>query len=243
MMIGKRFLVLLSLTILINCIISLVPSSCHTEAGKEENERIGHSGGLRGGRRHHPDDDNDDTWEDKKEGTGRGGGSNEDEDYDEEDDDDHSSDHLLDERVDNFLDDTVHLINQGGHVLSQHLSKFNDPKWKNSKNGANSKASSSAQSSYGQKSVTNIHANATGIWIGYGKAIQKIIDTFIRQSLPRILEASYSTNVSTECTGAILQNVNWPPKTRTLGHEDDRRHGASNSCWYFGWNNHRFWIL
>ena len=199
-MIGNQFVVLISLTILINCIISFGPSSCHKKEERSKSERTGL--GFRG-KRHHPDDD-DDTLDKKRIRTELG------QDYEDDDDYDHSSDHLLDERVDNFLDDTVHLINQGGHVLSQHLSKFNDPRWKNrgttSKSGGGGGGSTPGQSSsFGHKLTTNINANATGIWIGYGKAIQKIIDTFIRQSLPRILDASYSTNVSTECTGAILQ--------------------------------------
>lgn len=74
-----------------------------------------------------------------------------------------------------------------------------------SSDGKSNRHQSSSSSSSGAFMTSNINVNSTGIWLGYGNALRKITDTFIRQSLPRILDASYSTNVSADCAAAFIQ--------------------------------------
>ena len=139
----------------------------------------------------------------------------------------------LDMRVEDFIDDTLKLVGSSGSVLKEQLAPFKDSHRKTvehygpsrpwdtnnifnprhpsqdvthgSENHHHAPDHHHRQHHRHREMSSNINVNSTGIWIAYGNAIRKITDTFIRQSLPRILDASYSTNVSADCAAAFIQ--------------------------------------
>lgn len=51
----------------------------------------------------------------------------------------------------------------------------------------------------------NTNPDAPRIWEAYGRVIKTFTDSVIRQSLPMLVEATATTNVSVDCLGSLLQ--------------------------------------